>query len=251
MNMEDEFIGKTFGYWTVVKQDKPKSEKDKHKMYLCRCICGEERSIRKSVLIHDKSRSCGCDGKIKYKGKHFGRLTCISDLIYQTDANGQKRRYVKVKCDCGTIKTVSTNALESGITLSCGCYNKEILSTHCKENHPNYNPNLTDEERKANNSRMSNKGYQTFRRHVLQRYNYTCQCCGLCRKNNMRVHHISSWNIDKDKRLDENNAIVLCPNCHDIQYKGSFHSIYGNGNNTPEQIEEYIQNYKERNKEAV
>lgn len=238
--MKDELIGKVFGYWTVIEKDKPRNEKDKHKMYICKCICGEKRSIRKSVLINNRSKSCGCNGKIKYKGKRFGRLTCISDLLYTIDKNGQKRKAVKVKCDCGTEKIAYTYPLEKGITLSCGCYNKEVLSTHCKERHPNYNPELTDEEREANNSRMSNKGYQTFRRHVLQKYNYTCQCCGLYRKNNMRVHHIYSWNIDKDKRLDENNAIVLCPNCHDIQYSGSFHNIYGNGNNTKEQLDEYI-----------
>lgn len=115
-------------------------------------------------MIHGKSLSCGCGGNIFYKGKQYGRLTCISDIFYKKDKNGNKRKVVTTICECGNIKDVMIQSLESGLTTSCGCYNKEILSTHCKENHPKYNPNLTDDERNANNSRMSNKGYQTFRR---------------------------------------------------------------------------------------
>ena len=39
--------------------------------------------------------------------------------------------------------------------------------------------------------------------------------------------------------------------CHLIQYPNSIHSIYGQKNNTPEQIYEFIQNYKEQHKEVV
>lgn len=31
-------------------------------------------------------------------------------------------------CDCGSIKTVLGKSLRSGITTSCGCYNKELVS---------------------------------------------------------------------------------------------------------------------------
>jgi 5-methylcytosine-specific restriction endonuclease McrA len=243
--MIDDFIGKVFGYWTVIEKAKSNNPKDKHKMYKCRCVCGNEHIIRKSVLVHGKSLSCGCNGNVLYKNKRFGRLTCTSDAFYIKDNTGNNRKYVTVQCDCGKIKDVMTQALDSGVTISCGCYNKEILSTHCKENHHNYNPDLTDEERLANNSRMSNNGYQTFRRKVLRKYDNTCQVCGIKKDKNMRVHHMYSWNINKDKRFDIDNAIVLCSECHDIQYNGSFHNIYGNGNNTPEQIYEYIEMRKQ------
>lgn len=246
--MSEEIIGKTFGFWTVIKKSENKNKKDKHKVYLCRCICGKEHIIRKSSLVNSKSMSCGCGGNIYYKGKKYGRLLCISDLFYTEDKNGNKRKTVKVQCDCGTIKDVLIQSLENGFTTSCGCYNKEVLSTRCKENHPRYNPNLTDDDRKANDSRMTNKGYQAFRRKVLKKYNNTCQSCGMIKEKDMRVHHLYSWNIDKDNRLNIDNAIVLCPQCHDIQYEGSFHNIYGNGNNTPEQVYEFINT---RKKEAV
>ena len=49
------------------------------------------------------------------------------------------------------------------------------------------------------------------------------------------MHHLDGYDNFKDKRYDETNGITLCHNCH-----YNFHSIYGRGNNTKEQFEEWI-----------
>jgi 5-methylcytosine-specific restriction endonuclease McrA len=233
--MEDKIIGQNFGYWKVL--ERVKNDSSNHIMYKCQCICGEIRIIRKTILINGKSLSCGCNGNRQVKNKRFGRLLCLSNAYLD---NG--RLYVRVICDCGIEKIVMLQALSSGATQSCGCYNKEILKSHCKEKHWAYNPNLTEQDRKNNNSRGSNNEYQIFRKTVIKYCNNTCQCCGNYSDRDMRVHHIMSWNIDYENRLNSNNAILLCPECHDIQYQNSFHNSYGNGNNTPQQLEEYINN---------
>jgi len=109
-------------------------------------------------------------------------------------------------------------------------YHKEMTG----DKHPRWNPSLTDEERKQNNSRGSNSLYREFRKEVLKKDDCICQACYYKSDKNMRVHHIYSWASYPYDRYNVNNAIVLCPIHHDIQYLDSFHNVYGNGNNTPE-----------------
>lgn len=59
-------------------------------------------------------------------GRRFGRLT----VIEETDERRSGSVVWLCKCDCGTYKRVSTHCLKSGGTQSCGCYNREIITTH-------------------------------------------------------------------------------------------------------------------------
>lgn len=104
----------------------------------------------------------------------------------------------------------------------------------------------TTEEHMARN----NTYYKEWIRKVFERDNYTCQCCGK-RGGNLNAHHLYNFSEYKNLRYDINNGITLCEKCHLINYQNSFHSIYGERNNTPEQMTEYIQNYKNIKKEAV
>jgi 5-methylcytosine-specific restriction endonuclease McrA len=79
------------------------------------------------------------------------------------------------------------------------------------------------------------KEYEYWRLAVYERDNYTCQCCGDSKGGNLNAHHLDSHDWAKDKRLDLDNAITLCVNCHT-----DFHMTYGYGNNTKEQFEEYM-----------
>ena len=100
------------------------------------------------------------------------------------------------------------------------------------ENHPNWNPNLTQTEREQSRNYPQ---YTEFIKKVMNRDNYTCQCCGNKLNNDGIVHHLDGYNWCVEKRTDETNGITLCENCHK-----NFHSVYGYGNNTKEQFEEWI-----------
>ncbi|MFA7101508.1 MAG: HNH endonuclease [Bacilli bacterium] len=87
------------------------------------------------------------------------------------------------------------------------------------------------------------KEYQQWRMSIFQRDYFICQCCE-SKSNKLNAHHIQNFSNFPDLRLDINNGITLCEDCHSINKKGSFHNIYGTKNNTREQLEEYIQRYK-------
>lgn len=91
--------------------------------------------------------------------------------------------------------------------------------------------------------------YREWRRSVFKRDNYTCQCCDK-RSGKLNAHHILNWSDNVDLRYDIDNGITLCEECHLIKYPNSFHSIYGEKNNTREQLDEYIKNRKEKIKVA-
>jgi len=153
------------------------------------------------------------------------------------------RVYVKVKCDnCGKV----SNILYQGYLnckhddgkyycLKCAC---SIFSSG--EKSYRWNPNLTDEQRKANDSRIGNiNGYYEFIRKVQQRDSFKCVICGS--KKNIHVHHLNGFSWDKKNQINPENAVCLCEKCHD-----KFHEIYGKDNNTKEQFEEFS-NYKNIN----
>ena len=109
-----------------------------------------------------------------------------------------------------------------------------------------FNGFSTTEEHMARN----NTYYKEWIRKVFERDNYTCQCCGK-RGGNLNAHHLYNFSEYEDLRYEVSNGITFCKQCHLINYPNSFHSIYGERNNTPEQVKEFIKNYKENHKEAV
>ena len=146
-----------------------------------------------------------------------------------------KGSHITVSCECDRCgKTLQMTYKDyqkknhEGKTYCHPCAIQEFLSG---ENHPYWNKNKSLEER------IKGRGYpeyDEFVKRVLRRDGFTCQCCGAtdCRLN---VHHLDSYDWCIDKRLDDTNGISLCENCHK-----NFHSIYGYGNNTKEQFEEWF-----------
>ena len=65
----------------------------------------------------------------------------------------------------------------------------------------------------------------------------SCRITGMGGKLN--VHHIESINSCLEKALDPSNVITLHASVHKL-----FHDIYGRGNNTAEQFEEFVKNLK-------
>lgn len=102
------------------------------------------------------------------------------------------------------------------------------------ENSPQWRGGVLTENKKIRNS----PEYAEWRLDVFKKDWFMCQCCGS--NKNIQAHHIKSFSENKDLRLDITNGMCLCELCHHGKNYGSFHNLYGTHNNTPEQLEEYI-----------
>lgn len=81
--------------------------------------------------------------------------------------------------------------------------------------------------------RVSDSESIEWAKNVKKRDNYICQTCrryGLP----LNSHHFNSWDFFEAQRYDLNNGICLCQPCHEM-----FHSIYGKGNNTYYQFQQF------------
>lgn len=99
----------------------------------------------------------------------------------------------------------------------------------------NWNSNLTEEERSLNRHGCRNKDWS---KKVRKKDNYICQCCGVS-DTTMEAHHMENFHNNPNLRLDVNNGITFCTDCH-VQ----FHKTYGVHNTTAQQTKEFIYNYR-------
>jgi 5-methylcytosine-specific restriction endonuclease McrA len=102
-------------------------------------------------------------------------------------------------------------------------------------NNPSYNHSWTEKDRV--NERTIPE-YKAWRRAVYERDNCTCQVTGR-RGCLLEAHHIESYDVNPDLRLDENNGVTLSREVH-----REFHRRYGKGRNTRAQYEEFIASFR-------
>ena len=81
--------------------------------------------------------------------------------------------------------------------------------------------------------------YNSWRKEVYERDNYTCQKCKMKRisssQPSLNAHHIYNFSSNEELRTELSNGITLCEKCHN-----EFHSIYGKKNNNLEQLNEFL-----------
>lgn len=73
-----------------------------------------------------------------------------------------------------------------------------------------------------------------WKKACMERDNFTCQKTGQV-GGNLEVHHINNFSSFKELRTSIENGITFSKETHKL-----FHKIYGNKNNTIEQVEEFI-----------
>ena len=90
-----------------------------------------------------------------------------------------------------------------------------------------------------NNIERHSKKYKKWVDNVFKRDNYTCQACNQV-GGTLRAHHINNFAKYIDLRYEVSNGITLCSECHDVNYDGSLHKLYGTKNCTKENLYEFI-----------
>jgi hypothetical protein len=63
----------------------------------------------------------------QHRGERFGRL-----VVLGPGPRNDKHTKVRVQCECGKTKTVRSDHLRAGRTVSCGCYHLERITKHGK-----------------------------------------------------------------------------------------------------------------------
>jgi len=136
---------------------------------------------------------------------------------------------MKYRCSCGNISKIRFGDFKRGYRCR-KCSIEKVFG----KNHYNYNPNLTDEERKI---KRNYPEYKQWIKDIYKKNDYTCQCC-FQRGVYLNAHHIQNYSSYKDLRLAVSNGITLCAPCHQ-----KFHSIYGKNSNTSLQLEEFLSDF--------
>lgn len=133
----DVKIGDKFNRWTVTSEVFYKTFKSgaNAKFVECVCDCGTQSVLRLGALTSPSkpSYSCGCyqremtilkNTAIETVGTVYGRLTVVGNIGM---VEGKNR--VIVSCSCGSPEfSVRLDAIRSGQTQSCGCYQKDRIS---------------------------------------------------------------------------------------------------------------------------
>jgi hypothetical protein len=119
-----ELRGERFGR-LVVLDKAPTLEGRKGLIWHCICDCGRETNVSGASLRRGNTKSCGClkydcnikPGMKELAGKKFGHLEVLGRVSEELKDLDNWR----VKCDCGTIKTLPGSRLRVGNVRSCGC----------------------------------------------------------------------------------------------------------------------------------
>ena len=217
----------------------------------CNCdYCNKEFETTKTKYNKSKNHFCSreCQGKwnnkkvkcnCSYCGKEFevGQYNNSKHHYCSKECyNKLREEKGKIKCNCAYCnKELNVKKSQYNNNGNNFCDNECYAKFNRGENHPRYNPDLTDEER--DKERKIIKGYTEAVKETYERDNYTCQCCGKRGNGNLNAHHIYGYAEHKDLRTDIDNLVSLCEECHK-----RYHKQYGYTNNNYKDFRTFLYN---------
>lgn len=124
-------ISARFGLLTVSGLPFKKEGKQNHYHVLCKCDCGNEKTVQCYNLTKGYTTSCGCaqrksasqNGRPTVSlGHEYGRLTVLAGP-FKSDGRGPWM--VSCRCECGADKIAQFKLIANGHVQSCGCLGPE------------------------------------------------------------------------------------------------------------------------------
>ena len=225
-----DLTGMRFERLVVLKRVENKGN---YPCWLCKCDCGNECTVRGVNLIHGGTKSCGCLQKEKIKEKW-------KDEEFVKKHNKATSEYMKEKWQDEEYKQAQSELYSERMKEKWQDENykqlkteqakqqweneeyKEMMKERFKgENNPNYNNELTDEEREKRLEKRFQQSdeYKLWSKTVKEQANFTCDCCGQI-GGQLVSHHLNSYKHHPEQRLDIANGVCLCDKCHkEFHYK--------------------------------
>ena len=248
----NDLTGMKFDKLTVICLDEQESAKPrgkdgrKERYYICKCDCGNIKTICGRSLVSGRTHSCGCHRKQVSKNNmaQLSQQQWQNENFKQMQSEKMKQRWE----DEQYRQKMSDSAKSQWDEPQFRWFMQEQAWNQWQdedfrqmqkekpvlrgENHPRYNHDLTNNDRKK---RRLIPEYNEWKNKVKERDNYTCKVCGK-HGGKLCSHHLDGYNWCKEKRFDVENGVCLCDECHT-----KFHNRYGRGNNTKEQFKEFIE----------
>ena len=130
-----DLTGKKFNYLTVIQRGL--NTNDGRAQWVCKCDCGNIKTIRGKDLRNGKVKSCGCLQKrraseantINEIGNIYGYLTVLKQATKEECPNTNLNRDAYWICSCSNCGNpyfiANAHSLRSGHLNSCGCINSK------------------------------------------------------------------------------------------------------------------------------
>lgn len=122
--------GQRFGKLTVLERDRTRTGKV---FWLCKCDCGNIKSVESYKLKTGNTTSCGCEQYNRpfrdLSGEKFGMLTVLGRV---PNPKNSKALY-RCKCDCGNEINVCYSSLVYGDKKTCGCVDLHVKHGACSK----------------------------------------------------------------------------------------------------------------------
>lgn len=202
-------------------------------MYKCLCECGKVFTTSAGGLRNGSIKSCGCLQKeitrstkfLDLTGQKFGRLLVLYQAEDQIESSGRRRTTWHCLCDCGKETDVTSRALRSGSTQSCGCF--------CRDQNSKLDKSLREYDQKGNIikkvcqccKRMLSVDEYYKNSHTADGYSGVCKYCyshSLQGRYNVYRKGAKVRNLDFNLTQDEFASITSQP----CQYCGEYSEKY-------------------------
>lgn len=216
-----DLTGMKFGRLLVLCRAESKG---KYACWKCKCDCGKEVIIKGDHLRRWSTKSCGCyksecDSERRFRdltSQRFGRLIVLSKGRQHPD-NGNF--FWLCRCDCGIEKEIIGESLTKGLTKSCGCLLKEVVSKKQK-----IEPILAAKHRVYGaykiNAKKRNVSFELSFEQFLEFTQQNCYYCGsgpssiMKGNGNGRFIYQGIDRVDNTKGYTKENCVPCCKRCN-------------------------------------
>lgn len=175
-----------------------------------RCVCGTIGKISlASFELGCRCPNCRSEKIGKANRKSIAEVVQIYEdwgYVYKDDKYRGVDFPHRCLCICGREDFKSITNLRKG---------KKCMKCWAEgnrgENHPTWNPELTDEER------FRRRRYFEYNEWVVgihKKCDYTCFLCEVRGAPNLHAHHIVPYSKEERLRTDLSNGVTLCRECH-------------------------------------